>query len=170
MKKIILLMSLVASTCVIASLTAADAVQNKNTKDEDIVTTINALMDNVSRTAETLDAKKALSVLTDDKDAVFFFCSKPYNRQELEKKLAKIYGNLSSMKINMNKPSVKVLAPDAAVWIATGTSSSVSKSGEKYEELLTETWIWKKIDGKWKVIHYNESATTPDPAPEKTGK
>jgi uncharacterized protein (TIGR02246 family) len=164
MKKLMLLASLIASMCLTANLMAADPAQNPSAKGEDIVATINALMDQVSRTAETLDAQKTVAILTDAPDAVFFFCSKPYSKAALAKALAEIYGTLTSMKINMTKTQVTVLGPDAAVWTATGTTSSVGKSGETFEESLTETWIWKKIDGQWRVIHYHESVARPGPA------
>lgn len=130
--------------------------------EEETVSTIIKLMDNVSRTAETFDAKKALSVLSDSKDAVFFLNGKAYTKQAIIAQLTKIYGSLKTMKIDMYKPVVKLLSPDTAVWIATGKGSSITKSGKKYDESLTETWIWQKIDGKWQVIHYHETAV---PAP-----
>ena len=121
--------------------------------EDETVSTIIKLMDQVSRTAETLDAEKALSaVLTDDKGAVFTLNAKSYTKPEIIAKLGKIYSSLKSMNITMNKPVVKLLAPDTAMWTATGKGSSIMKSGQKYEEILTETWIWQKINGKWQVI------------------
>lgn len=146
----------------IMSMNSSNAGDTDSAKQGDakIAATINKLMEELSRTAETLDAEKTLAPLTQDKDAVFFFDSKPYTRNELTHLLRGIYGDLKSMSIKMDKTSVKVLGDNAAVWIACGKGKSVSKSGQSYEEYLTETWIWQKIEGKWQVVHYHESAAT----------
>lgn len=138
----------------------AETVQNA----DETVATIIKLMDQVSRTSETFDAEKALSVLTDEKGAVFILNAKSYTKPEIIAELKRIYGSLKSMKISMDKPVVKLLSPDTAVWIATGKGSSVMKSGEKYDEILTETWIWQKRDGKWQVIHYHENCQPGSPS------
>jgi uncharacterized protein (TIGR02246 family) len=127
-------------------------------------------MNTLMRTAETFDAAKALAVLTDDADAIFFFNSKPYGKQKLIETLTTIYGTLSSMKTSMDKPRVTVLGPDAAVWTATGTARSVGKTGAIYVEALTETWVWQRQNGAWRVVHSNESAAVPDTTPATPGK
>lgn len=137
--------------------------------NSEIAATIEKLMDELSRTAETLDAEKTLAPLSKDKDAVFFLGSKPYTRSELIHYLGKSYGSLKTMSIKMDRTCVKVLSPDAAVWIACGKGKSVSKSGESFEEYLTETWIWQRIEGKWQVIHYNETVASL-PNAEKRGE
>jgi hypothetical protein len=149
------LIAFLAAGCVLQAAEPATAKQDK----EEISNTILKLMDNLSRTAETLDAGKTLAPLSNDKDAVFFFDSKPYNRAELAHRLGKIYGNVKNMSIKMDRQAVKVLGPDAAVWIASGKGKSVGKDGESYEEFLTETWIWQRMEGKWQVVHYHESVS-----------
>ncbi|MEI6422596.1 MAG: nuclear transport factor 2 family protein [Lentisphaerota bacterium] len=138
------------------SLNAADNDSPKQDNAE-IAATINKLMEQISRTAETLDAEKTLAPLTKDKDAIFFLDSKPYTLNELTHSLKGIYGNLKSMSIKMDKTCVKVYGNKAAVLIACGKGKSVSKTGQSYEEYLTETWIWQKTEAKWQVIHYHES-------------
>ncbi len=172
MKKVLLgtvsiLLFLALSGCISVAVTSSSATQEQD--NSKIAATITKLMDELSRTAETLDAEKTLAPLSKDKDAVFFLDSKPYTRSELVHYLGKIYGSLRSMSIKMDSNSVKVLGPDAAVWIACGKGKSVSKSGESFEEYLTETWIWQKIDGKWQVTHYNETVVSL-PNAEKKGK
>jgi hypothetical protein len=147
----------------------AAAPESATKTNLEIAATIEKLMDELSRTAETLDAEKTLAPLSKDKDAVFFLDSKPYTRSELIHYLGKLYGALKTMSIKMDRKCVKVLSPDAAVWIACGKGKSVSKSGESFEEYLTETWIWQRIEGKWQVIHYNETVASL-PNAEKKGK
>ncbi len=149
------------------SSNAGDADSGKKDNAE-IGATINKLMDQLMRTAETLDAEKTLAPLTQDKDAVFFFDAKPYTLKELSHVLRGIYGNLKNMSIKMDKAQVKVLGKDAAVWIACGKGQSVGKTGQIFEEYLTETWIWQKIAGQWQVVHYHESVVNL-PNAEKKG-
>ncbi|MCX5678867.1 MAG: nuclear transport factor 2 family protein [Candidatus Omnitrophica bacterium] len=155
--------------CLILIMPAFSSEQADTAKEE-IKATICELMNRVTSTAETLDAAKTLSVLSDDPDAVFFFGSKPYSKAELVRTLAEAYGKLKSMKISMNAPKVEVLGADAAVWTATGRADSVGKSGESYTEMLTETWIWQKQSGIWRVVHYNESVTVPPLTPKNSDK
>lgn len=127
----------------------------------EIAATINQLMEKITRVAiETLDAEKTLAPLSKDKESVFFFDAKPYTRSELLHCVGRMYGLLKTMSIKMDRVQVKVLGPDAAVWIACGKGKSVSKSGESYEEFLTETWIWQRIEGQWQVTHYHESVAS----------
>lgn len=147
---------------------AADPAAAKP-NEADIAATINRLMEASTRTAmATLDAEKTLEPLSKDRDAVFFFGSKPYARGELIQVVRKMYGTFKSMSLKMDKVNVKVLGPDAAVWIAVGKGKAVSKSGESSEEYLLETWIWQKLEGKWQVVHYHESAASL-PNAEKRG-
>ena len=126
-------------------------------------------MDQLTRTAETLDAEKTLAHLTQDRDAVFFLDSKPYTLKELTHFLRGMYGNMKSLSIKMDKTYVKVLGNNAAVWIACGKGKSVGKTGQLFEEYLTETWIWQKIEGQWQVVHYHESVVNL-PNAEKKGE
>ncbi len=160
-----------ASTLVLlvslGNLSAADA-SSVGQDNSEIAVCISGLMDELSRTAETLDAGKTLKPLSKEKDAVFFFNSKPYTREELTHLLGKIYGSIKKMSIKMDRSCVKVLGPDAAVWIACGKGNSVGKTGDLYQEYLTETWIWQRIEGKWQVVHSHESAASL-PSAEKRG-
>jgi len=164
MKRIMFLVFVFCLMLTVPAFVSAHA----NAEKEEIKATICKLMDKVSRTAETLDAAKALSVLSDDPKMVFFFDSKLYTKAELIKTLTEIYSKLESMKITMHTPTVQVLGPDTAVWTATGQAESVAKTGERYTEMLTETWIWKKESGEWRVVHYTESVKIP-PATTKAG-
>jgi len=159
MRKMLFAAVLFISILCLNSSNAADPDSGKQDNAE-IAATINKLMDQLTQTAGTLDAEKTLAPLTQDKDAVFFCDSKPYTRKELTHFLRGMYGKLKSMSIKMDKPHVKVLGSNAAVWIACGKGTSVSKTGQLFEEYLTETWIWQKIEGQWQVVHYHESVAS----------
>lgn len=153
----------------LAAVRGADRSQPLTTAEKERITaSVCEQMNTLMRTAETFDAAKALTVLSDDADAVFFFDSKPYSKQKLIEALTTIYATLSSMKTDMGKPRVTVLGPDAAVWTATGTVRSVGKTGEIYVEALTETWIWQRQNGAWRVVHSHESVAVPGTTPAET--
>ncbi len=153
---IVLFFSLAGCISVEVSETTALRAQDNS----EAAAAVGKLMDDLTATALTLDAGKTLSPLATDKDAVFFFDSKPYTRGELADYMGKIYGSLKTMSMKWDRKYVKALGPDAAVWIAVGKGKSVAKTGENYEEYLTETWIWQKIEGKWQVVHSHESVVS----------
>lgn len=154
-----ILLAILISVMFLNHSNAGEPASGKQDNAE-IAATISKLMDELTRSADTLDAEKTLAPLTQDKDAVFFFDSKPYTRNELTHVIRGIYGNMKSMSMKWDKTCVKVLGNNAAVWIACGKGKSVSKAGQSSEEYLTETWIWQRIDGKWQVTHYHESVTS----------
>ncbi len=163
MKRVLLgtvsiLLFIALSGCISVEVIESGTPQSQD--NPEISATVGKLMDDLTRTAVTLDAEKTLAPLSKDKDAVFFFDSKPYTRNELSHCMGKIYGSLKTMSMTWDRKYVKVLGPDAAVWIACGKGKSVSKSGELYDEFLTETWIWQKIEGKWQVVHSHESVAS----------
>ena len=98
MRKIFFATVISISILCLNSLNAADSDSPKQDNAE-IAATINKLTEQLSRAAETLDAEKTLAPLTKDKDAIFFFDSKPYTLNELTHSLKGIYGNLKSMSI-----------------------------------------------------------------------
>ena len=123
---------------------------------------VGAAMESLIRAAGTLDAEKALAVLSDDADAVFFFDGRPYGKRQLIDALKTIYASLQSMRIRMVPPVITVLGPDAAVWAASGTATSVDKAGRTFVETLRETWVWQRRGGVWRVAHSHEAvAMTP---------
>ncbi len=146
------------TSCISVSVT--ESVETSAVDNPEVAAAVAKLMDELTRTAQTLDAEKTLAPLSKDKDAVFIFDSKPYTRSELAHCMGKIYGSLKTMSMKWDMECVKVLGPDSAAWIACGKGKSVSKSGESYEEYLTETWIWQRIDGKWQVVHSHESVVS----------
>ncbi|HCE44268.1 MAG TPA: hypothetical protein DET40_12030 [Lentisphaeria bacterium] len=161
MKRVLLgtfsiLLFFVLSGCI--SVEVSETVMPQAQDNPEVVAAVTRLMDELTVTAQTtLDAEKTLAPLSKDKDAVFFFDSKPYTRGELTHFIGKIYGSLKIMSMKWDRKYVKVLGPDAGVWIAIGKGKSIAKTGESYEELLAETWIWQRIDGRWQVVHSHES-------------
>lgn len=138
-------------------------------ENSEVAAAVRKCMDGLTGKAQALDAGKVLAPLSTDKDAVFFFDSKPYTRSELIHCIGKIYGSLKSTSMKWDRQYVKVLGPDAAVWIACGKCKSVTKSGESSEELLTETWVWQRVADKWQVIHSHESVASLPDARKKAG-
>jgi len=163
MKRVLLgtvsiLLLFISSGCI--SVAVLESATPQEQDNPEVAATVGKLMDELTATAQTLDAEKTLVPLSKDKDAVFFFDSKPYTRSELAHYMGKIYGSLKTMSMKWDRKYVKALGSDAAVWIAIGKGNSVSKTGESYEEFLTETWIWQRIDGKWQVVHSHESVVS----------
>ena len=64
-----------------------------------------------------------------------------------------------SFKMKVENPVVQVLAEDAALIGFTALAELITLDN-KVSDVGTGayTYVWKKIDGQWKIVHIHESA------------
>ncbi len=166
MKNIIILGLAVMAAC---PLCAQGVVQSAAAQDEAAVrSAVSGMMDAVMRSAEKMDVEQIFAPLSHDQKAVFFFGFQPFTRDALIPFFRQAYGQAKSQSIRLTHTDVKVLGPDAALWLGWGTGRIDWKDGRVTEQALAETWLWQRVDGQWKVIHSHESAATlPSPQEKK---
>gem|GEM_PF-4445841 len=70
------------------------------------------------------------------------------------------FPRLNKEKLTFDKPVIKVLAPDAALLVCSGRLEAELKTGEKNVVYTAETYLWKKINGKWLIDFMHESLIT----------
>ncbi|HPS20396.1 MAG TPA: nuclear transport factor 2 family protein [Candidatus Omnitrophota bacterium] len=128
---------------------------------QEIIDTINKKMDQIILYAEAVNADKMLADIAHDKDSAFFASRQKYGADRLIEAFRGMYAGMKGQDIAVMSSKVLVLGPEAAVWIATIKDVTENRESLKEQETLMETWVWQKIDGAWKVVHYHESAFRP---------
>ncbi len=108
--------------------------------------------------AEKLDIGALKSFIADDENTTVYLSNSALSVDSWLTEMGAIFNDLESQKVEIIQDEVIVFSPKYAMWKASakGAVKAVDAQGIS-EELLTETWIWQKIDGNWKVVHYHES-------------
>ena len=80
------------------------------------------------------------------------------NNEEFRKLLPLYLKGTKSWKIEVSKPVVQILSNDAAVIGFTGVAELIT-TDNKVSDAGTGayTYIWKKINNEWKLVHIHES-------------
>ncbi len=81
------------------------------------------------------------------------------SNEEFKKLFPQIMKGTKSWKIEIKSPVVQVLAKHAAVIGFTGIAELITLD-DKVSDIGSGayTYIWKKINGQWKIVHIHESA------------
>jgi hypothetical protein len=136
-----------------------DAMGNPGSPGDAAVTAeIMKKMDEIIAAAEKADVEGTFALLTRDSGAVFYLNNRHYDLDSLLAQFRSNYERLRSQRIRVIESRVKVLGPEAAVWIGHGEGRTESTKGLSVAYSFTETWVWEKIEGKWVVTHYHESS------------
>lgn len=122
-----------------------------------IADTINQMMDQVTRAAESADADSTFQWLSDDTSAVFMTGGMAFSFRELTSLFRHKYGKMKSQQMDMLSARTLVFSPDAAAWIGIIKEKSITKEDDVNEMFLVETWLWQRESSGWKVVHYHES-------------
>jgi len=118
---------------------------------------ISAKMSAMIEDAQRLDVDRTFAPLSQEAKAVFFLNAAPMSREALLPFFRQNYARLKSQSIRLTGSSVKVLGPDAALWLGWGVGRNEAKSGGFSEQALAETWVWQRTGQDWQVVHYHES-------------
>jgi hypothetical protein len=59
--------------------------------------------------------------------------------------------------IEFSDPVVQVLSKNIAVIGFKGIAKIILKNGKEELESNTDTYVWQKINNKWKIVHIHES-------------
>jgi hypothetical protein len=136
---------------------------------EQIKADVKAVCDTMWAKWEKLDASLAIDLMADVPDFVSYNPDGSRSDfQAMKKMLTDMPPTLTLVKLSPQREDVYVLAKDAAVYAWFGKSEIVMKSGEKtVYDPDAETFVMKKIDGKWKIVYIQESATIVTQKPSK---
>jgi len=130
---------------------------NENQK---IVEEILSLTEKYNKTWETLNMENVAKFHSDSSFRYYRNMKLAVSSNDEFKKILPLYMNgTKSWKIEVTNPVVQVLDKNAAVIGFTGkaemitTDNKVSDAGSG-----AYTYVWKKFDSEWKIIHIHESA------------
>jgi hypothetical protein len=147
-------------------LTSCRQGEKNVTSDTAVADTINMLMKQITQLSDQLNADSALSILSDDSNAVFISGGMHYSKKGIASAMKSIYKQLKSQSIEIIHSQVMLPAPGLAIWIAYARDKYITIDDKAGENYLCESWIWQRKPEGWRVIHSNESILDL-PSPEK---
>lgn len=131
---------------------------DKETKK--IVEEIHAITQEYNQTWETINMLKVAEFHSDSSFRYYrnMKLSVGSNR-EFKQVYPQILKETKSFKIKVENPVVQVLTKDAALIGFTAVAELITLDN-KVLDIGTGayTYVWKKIDGQWKIVHIHESA------------
>jgi hypothetical protein len=81
------------------------------------------------------------------------------SNEEFKKLYPQILKGTKSFKMKVENPVVQVLAKDAALIGFTALAELITLDNKVLDVGTgAYTYVWKKIDGQWKIVHIHESA------------
>lgn len=80
------------------------------------------------------------------------------NNDHFRKLFSTILSTTKDWSIEIAQPLVQVISDDAAIISFGFEALSTEKNGTKSNETGAITYIWNKINNKWKLVHIHESA------------
>lgn len=71
------------------------------------------------------------------------------------------FRGITKLKYRLTERHVTMLAPGAAVLVATGTSEAEVADGRSFSSAFVHTVVFVQRDGAWRVIHSHQSTPAP---------
>lgn len=118
---------------------------------------IGSRMDELFADAEALKIQALQKYLSDNPEHTFYMGSIEYGKQTLLDEVQKEYALYKSQKIQVTSSKVIPLSPEAVLAKYLVASKAIDQNDYESETVLSDTWLWQKIDGQWVVTHFDES-------------
>lgn len=134
-------------------LTACGYRGIKPDEQDSIGKQINALMAQIIGSSEKLDTSVLENYLGDSPGARFYLQGRPYGKKSFPAALKELWAPYSGQKIQVMEPGTIVFTPDSAMWLAQTSGIATAKDGSQTGLSFSETWLWQKEEGAWKVVH-----------------
>ena len=148
------------SISIIIFLTCHIAYGQTNKESEKIVEEILAITDKYNQTWGTINMLKVAEFHSDSSFRYYRNMELSVgSNEEFKKVYPQILKGTKSFKMKVENPVVQVLAEDAALIGFTALAELITLDN-KVLDIGTGayTYVWKKIDGQWKIVHIHESA------------
>lgn len=107
---------------------------------------------------EKLQTTALSSYLDDHPTRRFYINGKSFIKDNMIKHLSDQYQNLSGQKLRVIDPRVIVISHKSVLWSAEISAIQTGTDGQPKGEYRTDSWLWQKIDDRWKVTHFNLSS------------
>lgn len=126
---------------------------------------VSALTDSAFSAAASLEIEGFLRYLEDRPHADF---GRIVSTGDIRSRYSQAYATLEDLSFDRTRTNIEVLSPDVAVVIAEGTAHPVPTEGPAPEDPVAVAWtfVWHRVEGDWRVIHYHQSAIQPPELPD----
>jgi hypothetical protein len=112
--------------------------------------------------AEALDVNRLYGpVLDNDQGALAINGQLVLTRAAALERTRANFQNISKLKYRIAERHVTMLAPGAAVLVATGTSEAEIADGRNFSTPFVHTVVFVQREGAWRVIHSHQSTPAP---------
>ena len=128
-------------------------------ESQKIVEEILSITEKYNKTWETLDMEKVALFHSDSSFRYYRNMRSGIKSNDDFKKLMPQYMNfIKSWKMEISNPVVQVLSENVAVIGFIGKAEMIDKDNKSSDAGSgAYTYIWKKINGEWKIVHIHES-------------
>ena len=129
-----------------------------------IIKEVKSTSDKLTEYSEKAQLDSFLSCYADLPDFLHFSSDgKMRNYEEFKKICTVYYDSLKEQKVITNQEKFHVLDTNLVISGWTGNIIAQFKNGDEMKmDNYSITSLFKKIDGKWKIIHSHESALPPE--------
>ena len=119
---------------------------------------INTLFEKNVKSNESLDVSELTESVSDALSAGFINNGVYYQSfEDLMKVVNNSMRGLKSQKTNISNKKITILSDNAALLTASGNYSVALEDGRTLTGGFAWTFVYSKINGKWKVIHSHQS-------------
>jgi ketosteroid isomerase-like protein len=135
-----------------------------NTEADNIVNEVKRIYDEITGYAEKTQLDSFLSYYDDSSDFMSFSSNgKMSNFEEFKKACTEYYNSLKEQKVVTTHEKFNVVDANLVIVGWTGNITATLKNGDKMKmDNYSITSVFKKMNGKWKVIHDHESSLPPE--------
>jgi uncharacterized protein (TIGR02246 family) len=150
---------LAAAALALSALACQPRPASFDPEDPAIVAQINAAVTRAMEGAAAVDAEKALSVTTRDKDFTFVTGDLMLvGYDEILPRFRDTYSTLQKQSSEIISKRVRLLSPDVAVVTAITEGTYTDKAGFTSEPVgLGSTIIFVRRNGEWRAVHFHQS-------------
>ena len=148
------------SIFILISLTCRIAYGQTDKETQTIVEEILAVTDKYNQTWGTIDMLKVAEFHSDSTFRYYRNMKLSVgSNEEFKKVYPQILKGTKSFKMKIENPVVQVLAKDAALIGFTAVAELITLDNQVLDiGTGAYTYVWKKIEGQWKIVHIHESA------------
>ena len=134
------------------------------TESNQIIKEVKNVIDKITEYSEKAQLDSLLNCYADSPDFLHFSSDgKMRNYEEFKKICTEYYNSLKEQKVITIQEKFHVLDTNLVISGWTGNIIAQFKNGDTMKmDNYSITMVFKRIDGRWKVIHSNESALPPE--------
>ena len=126
-----------------------------------ITNEIMALTSEIRAAAERADADGLFHHHSAAPNAYHINDGKVFTRNDLLSQYRDTYAGVARQEINIGSPNVTILNNDLVLVTSQGRFTSTSKSGSNISGDVAWTYLWKRENGVWTLVHAHQSFAGP---------